>query len=212
MSKIEEWRSLLAETERDLAQLESEWLFRKERVDSVLKEFEELTKEVGIISETESLLHVISTQILGESTSTIDKLVTAGLQLVFEDQNLTLETEMLPSRGKTAIRFKLAENNETAPIKDSYGGGVLALVGVLLRVTTILVLDLKRFLVLDESLSHVAAQYVHPTSKFLKKLCEDLGFEIVMVTHQPEFAEYADKHYEAKRVRGKTVIEEKNGR
>ena len=152
MSKIEEWRSLLAETERDLAQLESEWLFRKERVDSVLKEFEELTKEVGIISETESLLHVISTQILGESTSTIDKLVTAGLQLVFEDQNLTLETEMLPSRGKTAIRFKLAENNETAPIKDSYGGGVLALVGVLLRVTTILVLDLKRFLVLDESL------------------------------------------------------------
>jgi len=203
-------RETLNELELDVRAREQRFLMHYEEFIRVANECEELKTEAALLTDTESLLFHISSQVLGSSTGAIDKLVTAGLQVVFEDQNLALETELDKQRGKTAIKLKLTESGETAPIRDGYGGGVLALVGVLLRVTTILILDLRRFLVLDESLSHVSDQYIHPTSKFLKKLCEDLGFEILMVTHQQEFAEYADRHFEAKRIKGKTVIKEQS--
>jgi len=204
-------RQGLQDAELELRSLEAQFEHRYENFQRIATECEHLKVESRVITDTESLLFHISSKVLGSSTGAIDKLVTAGLQLVFEDQNLALTTELDKQRGKTAIRFKLTENGQAAPIREGYGGGVLALVGVLLRVTTILILDLKRFLVLDESLAHVSEQYVHPTSKFLKKLCEELGFDILMVTHQKEFAEYADLHFEAKRINGKTLIQKKSG-
>lgn len=172
---------------------------RVRQLDALRSETTKLALEADVLEKTEQVLLHISTKVLGQSTKNIDKLVSAGLKLVFDDQSLEFRTIMDKSRGKTSLKFELLEGGRSSPIMTSYGGGVLAVAGVLLRVVTITALGLKRVLLLDESLSHLADAYIPNASKLLKKLCKELDFTIVVVTHLPAFAEHADAHYKAVR-------------
>lgn len=165
-----------------------------------------LEEEAALLEKTEICLTEVNQRVLASSTQTIDSLVTGGLRAVFKDQNLEFRTQTDRYRGKTALKFKLFQDGQESPILDSYGGGVIVVVGVLLRVVTIMTLGMRKVLLLDESLSHVSDQYIPNVSQLLQKLCTDLGFTILMVTHQEAFAENASTHYQGKEVNGRVVF------
>lgn len=197
----------MAEMDRLVAAKE---ILRKEKerqVEALTKNIKTLTETADLTTRAEQVLIHVSTRVLGQSTNTIDKLVTAGLKIVFDDQTLEFRTEVDKYRGKTAINFQLLQDGRSTPIMDSYGGGVLVVAGVLLRVVTIVTLKMRRFLLLDESLSHLSIQYVPAASLLLSKLCEELDFTILMVTHEQAFADNADTHYLARKTNGVTVFE-----
>jgi len=198
-------RDRLNNLDRDLASSERLLQEREKDLQDLESEVEALHNEAELLDKVEKVLQAVSSHVLGQSTDTIDKLVTSGLKVVFFDQKLEFKTVVDKFRGKTSIRFELYENGKTAPLMESFGGGVVVLIGVLLRVVTIIVLGQRRILLLDESLSHLSEQYHETASTLLKKLCKELGFTIVMVTHQASFATHADLHYEA--VPGKTGTE-----
>jgi DNA repair ATPase RecN len=189
----------LRKVAESVAGLEAQREDRLNRLNALQTEMGTLNREIDLNAQAEQVLQHVSSKVLGQSVATIDKLVSVGLKLVFDDLNLEFKTEVDRSRGKTSIKFKLLENGHEAPILSSYGGGPLVLCGVLLRVVTIIILGLDRTLLLDESLSHVSAEYHVTASHFLNKICQELDFTIVMVTHQPLFAEHATRHYEARR-------------
>lgn len=180
---------------------------RLRRHEELKKELETLAVEVDLTGKTEELLQSISSKVMGRSVKTIDDLVTSGLRLVFDDLNLTFKAEVEKFRGKTAVKFNLAENGREAPLTTSYGGGPLALIGVLLRIATILILDKRRILILDETLAHLSRQYVPRASSLLRNICDELDFTILMVSHEPEFARHADRHIEAKSSKAGTVFQ-----
>lgn len=165
-----------------------------------------LNEQSDLLTKVEQTLLHISTKVLGQSVETVDKLVTTGLRVVFDDQVLEFKTATTRQRGRTGVKFDLLDGGIPHPLADSFGGGVLAVVGVLLRVTTIMSLDLRRVLFLDESLSHVAPKYVDNTSALLKKICDELDFTISLVSHTPEFASQADNHFEASKSASGTVF------
>lgn len=192
-------RERLTEADRRVSRMEARRAEKTEQLEALVKELAHLERESDLLEKTEQTLLHISTKILGQSTGLIEKLVTAGLHLVFEDQKLEFRTQTEKYRGKTAVKFQLLEDGRTAPLMDAYGGGVLVVVGVLLRATTIMILGLRRILFLDETLSHLSEQYVDNASRLLRKLCDELDFDVVLVTHQPEFAAHANYHYQAER-------------
>ncbi len=128
----------------------------------------------------------------------------SGFDLI---QKLSFQTKVEKQRGKTTVSFELFENGKTAPIMESFGGGVLAFVSLLLQVVVVMALDHKRVLFLDESLAHLSSQYHENASKLLRKLCAELDFKILMVSHQSAFAEHADRHYRAKATPAGTSFE-----
>lgn len=201
---LEQTRTYLSEVETSLVKSEVQRESKLEEVAAVNKLLLDLSETSDLAGKAEQVLLQVSSKVLGQSTKTIDKLVTIGLQIVFEGQNLEFRTKVDKYRGKTSVKFELYENGKTSPLLDSYGGGVLVLAGVLLRTVTILTLGLRRVILLDESLSHLSDQYIVNASKLLKKLCAELDFNILMVTHQPEFAHHADRHYTAKSKNGST--------
>jgi len=181
-----------AVTRRELLQQE-----RSARVIALESRIKALNREEKILTATDQALLTISTNLLGKSIDTLDKLVTSGLKVVFDDQKMKFEAKVERYRGKTSVRFELNNRGIVAPIKDSYGGGVQALVGVLLRVAVIITLGMRRVLILDESLAHVSPQYVPNVSQLLRRLAEELDFTIIMISHDDEFASSADRHYQA---------------
>lgn len=194
---LEDLRESLARTDRKIVAQEALLKERQGKLDALLNELSFLTGEVMLLSKVDQVLLAVSGKVLGQSTATIDKLVTSGLRITFDDQNLEFRTKVDRYRGKTSVEFVLFKDGKTAPIMDSYGGGVLVVAGVLLRVVVIMALGLRRVLLLDESMSHLSREYVPNASKLLRKLCEELDFVIIVVSHESEFAECAHRHYEA---------------
>jgi len=179
-------------TRRELLQEE-----RQLRVLTLEQTLTKLRREDKILTATDQALLTISTSLLGRSIDTLDKLVTSGLKAVFDDQKMAFSAKVERYRGKTSVRFELNHDGIIAPIKDSYGGGIQVLVGVLLRIAVIITLGLRRILILDESLAHVSPQYVPNVSQLLRTLAEELDFEIIVISHDEEFATSADMHYQA---------------
>lgn len=178
---------------------------RKRAVEVFESEIRVLTQDVDLLTKTTQVLLMVSAKVLGQSVETIDKLVTSGLRLTFDDQDLQFRTKIEKQRGKTALKFELFQDGRAVPLLQSYGGGVLVTAGVLMRVVTIIVLGLKRVLILDESLSHLSVRYVPNLAKLLRKIASELGFTVLLITHEPEFAAEADRHYVLESKEGSTL-------
>jgi ABC-type lipoprotein export system ATPase subunit len=59
---------------------------------------------------------------------------------------------------------------------------------------------------LDETFAHVSSEYLEPMGQFLREVVDKTGVQIIMVTHQPELAEYADTVYRFSNKDGKTQV------
>jgi DNA repair exonuclease SbcCD ATPase subunit len=181
----------------------------------------ELQAEVAALAEAVETLDRVTILLnsLGEERQlkaqrVIEELVTRGLQTIFDD-TLSFHIEQTV-RGKTAnvdfyVRTTLDGGVIETPVMEARGGGLAATIGFLLRLVVML-LDKgakhENILLLDETFAHVSAEYLDPLRQFLREVVDKTEVQIVMVTHQPEFAEDADKVYRFATVDGRTVVKE----
>ena len=70
---------------------------------------------------------------------------------------------------------------------------------ILLRLTVVMRRGLRPLLLLDESLPAFDSNYVDAMGKFLRLLCERLGADILLVTHNTALVEAAHKAYRIRR-------------
>jgi DNA repair exonuclease SbcCD ATPase subunit len=77
--------------------------------------------------------------------------------------------------------------------KESHGGGVLAVISFLLRFVISYKFRFYPLLILDEPFSFVSKEYRSRLSRFVKELCKQFGYTILVISHEEEISEYADK-------------------
>lgn len=139
-----------------------------------------------------------------EARSQVESLVTAGLNAIFGDTGECLSFHLVEStqRNSSHIDFFVrttkpdGESFET-DVLSARGGGVAAVIGVLLRVVLILLTrqtgqPVSSTLVLDESLAMLSSDRLEAASAFLRTLADSASLQVVMVTHQTELTESAD--------------------
>jgi len=134
----------------------------------------------------------------------VESLVTAGLQAIFGDGGEVLSFHLVEStlRSTTNIDFEVHTTKPDGSVIETdvlsaRGGGVAAVIGMLLRVVLILLTrqtgqKVSSTLVLDETLSHLSVDRLEAASAFLRTLVDSAGLQIVMVTHQEELVGSAD--------------------
>lgn len=188
---------------------------------SVLIRGKELSQEVSDLTQSISDLDRVTTLLnsLGEerqlaAQQSIEELVSRGLRMIFDD---TLSFHIVQGvRGKTpvvdfVVRTTIGSEVIDTSVMEARGGGLAAVIGFLLRLVVMLLSrDPKdtSLLVLDETFAHVSAEYLEPLGQFLREVVDRTGVRIVMVTHQPEFAEFADRVYNFSSIDGKTVVKD----
>jgi len=134
----------------------------------------------------------------------IETLVNSGLSAIFED-SLKLVIESSVKYSKTTFKLQI-ENNGVLGMEETHGGGVLSVVAFILRIVITLLTDKRKFLVFDESLSMVSIGYQDRLSQFIRKLCDDLGFTVLLISHQPALSEYASIKYEVRKAGNQTKL------
>lgn len=178
---------------------------------SLAEEIELLDKDIELYKKVAITLGSIGETRQSDAQHTIEELVTRGLTTIFNEE-LSFHV-VQTQRGKTPeVKFLVKSrglNGRTVEtsVMDARGGGLAAVVGFLLRLIVLLLDPAKksRVLVLDESFSHVSAEYERPLAEFLKELVDRTNTQIVMITHSEAYREFADVRYRLELKNGVTV-------
>ena len=166
--------------------------------ESLVEENTKLAKvreEVDFWSKAAVLLRSISdsqTEALRES---IESLVTRGLQIVFEDQDVEFKVEARQLRGQLGIEFFLVTGGVQRPVLGAHGGGVAELVAFVLRVVIVKLTGKLPILILDEPFGMVSADYRSNLSRFVREVADLTGVQLVIVTHDDHLPEVADSRF-----------------
>lgn len=129
----------------------------------------------------------------------VESLVTAGLRTVLEE-DLSFSVEQKVSAKQVGLLFKIrstAGKEEVATeVLSARGGGVACVVGFLLKIVMLLLTKGSGSpIFLDETFAFLSVGHHERMSSFLRQLVDDTGVQIILVTHTPALAEYADAVY-----------------
>lgn len=187
------------------------------RHEELLAEVVSLTADISAHERATTLLNSIGEEKQYAAQEAIEQLVTRGLQTIFDDTlsfHILQDVKARRAEVSFIVRSTLANGTVVdTDVMDARGGGLAATVGFLLRLVVMLLRTDTRadnFMVLDETFAHVSEEYLPALGEFLRKIVEKTGVQILMVTHQPEFVDYADKVYRVSAIDGKTVVKEQD--
>lgn len=170
----------------------------KTKIAGLEKDKAQLIKVVGLLDRA---IAIISANGIGK----IESIVTAGLQLVFDDPQMGLIVEKKEGARGNAFRLLIRQGKVTnTPLEDS--GGIVNVMSFLLRVILIKRFKLAQLIILDESFNNVSPEYQPRVSELLHEMCQKYKFTIFAVTHQPRLIRQADAVYRATRIKGQLPV------
>lgn len=136
-------------------------------------------------------------------SSRLGNIITEGLSIVFPDAGYKFTIEFVERRGNVEADIFLedSEGNRFHPL-EGVGGGVADFVSLLLRCTYIILSRFRNTLIADEPLKFIDRDRIPEAARFLRQLCEDFDFQMIVVTHIPEIVQYSEKVYKVEKVKG----------
>lgn len=201
MSDAQDVLSAVRQRRRELDRAQGEARAVLLRGKAVQEEIAALRADVAALEQVAALLNSIGETRQDQAQKQIESLVTLGLRTIFDPSlsfHIVQRTGLKTAQVAFVVRSTLADGSEVdTEVMDARGGGLAATVGFLLRLVVMLLSKPAKspFLVLDETFAHVSAEYIDKVAQFLKELTERTDIQIILVTHQQELTETADKVY-----------------
>lgn len=137
---------------------------------------------------------------LEKSINSMADVSTSALKHIIYDQNLNFKILQEPKYNRIAMKFILEDSDSSGitqgdPV-SSYGGGAAVVISLVLRLAIMARLKMANLLLLDESMVALNNAYVPSAASFLRQISEEIGINILMVTHNSEFLSHAHVSYE----------------
>ena len=183
------------------------------RLSDIRKEIKTLEAEDELLDLVGGLFRTLIDSEVNENVQAVERLLTEGLQAVYEDMDLAVRAVVDVQRGKVSVDLLTVQNQPDGSVTeggamDVYGGSVTTMESVLMRIIVTLRRGMRPVLLLDESLGAIADHYVPNVGKFLTLLCDRLGMDVLAVTHNPALVESASKAYRIRKAHGVATFRE----
>lgn len=192
---------------QSLASDEGEARALRARKTSLTEEIEQLGVDRLTAERVAGVLGKLAAERDAAARAQVENLVTAGLTAIFGEGGEQLSFHLVEStqRNATHIEFVVRTTKPDGEVIETdvmsaRGGGVAAVIGLLLRVVLILLTrqtgqPVSETIVLDETLAHLSEDRLEAAAAFLRTLVDSTGLQVIMVTHQNELTENADVVY-----------------
>lgn len=179
----------------------------QEHTDTVIK----LETEENLSELSANLLRTMIDTEVTVGVKAVESLLSEGLQAVFDDQELSVRADVDVSYGKVSVDFITVQKHPDGTVteglsRDAYGGAVTTVQSVLLRVIVTLRRGMRPVLFLDETLPAFDANYVTNMGTFLRTLCKRLGYDMLLVSHNPAMIDAADHAYRIHKQDGRATF------
>lgn len=171
------------------------------RLSSCEEEIKKLENEQDLLLMVQETIRSLIDREVEQGVSDVRALLSEGLKAIFHDQDLSVETDVSVQRGKVSVDLmvvhKRPDGTEIRGLPtDSFGGAVATVISVLLRIWVMKKRGLRPFMCLDETLPAFDGNYVQNMGEFLRLVCDRLGVDLLLVTHNPSLVEAADVAYQ----------------
>lgn len=163
---------------------------QKRRIEQAL----EIVKLVGLKTQKNLQFH-------------ISDVSTMALDSVFDESYLLL-AEFIERRGRTECDLLLKTDDMAVDPLSATGGGVVDVLSFALRVAAY---SLQRprvrpVLLLDEPFTHLSEQLFPKACALLTRISEELGIQIIIITHAEALMDCADKVFQIRKRKGVSRI------
>ena len=167
---------------------------------ALVEEVREQEVEEELLDLVCNLFHKLTDQEVSSSIAAVEKLQNEGLQRVFSDQDITVKSNVEVNRGKVSVTLTTIQKHKNGEViegvsNDAFGGSVVTVQSVILRITVLFRRGMRPVMFLDEALPAFDATYVYNMGAFLRGLCDRMGLDLLMVTHIGALADSAKRAY-----------------
>jgi DNA repair exonuclease SbcCD ATPase subunit len=186
----------IAELETYLTQKKAERALLIQQRKAKADELEALKAQSENLSKARWILAEIAKETQTAFQTKVESLVTSAIRAVFEERAFEFKLVFEQKRNKFECKPIVVEGENEYEPKDELGGGIIDLISFAFRVVLWHLENprSRNVFVLDEPMKFVGkGDLLMRAGRMIKEISHRLGFQIIMVTHEPELAEIADK-------------------
>lgn len=171
------------------------------------KELEERKSLAETILQAQTLVQIVAKETQEQLQYKVAGLVTLALQHVFPDPYVFV-IRYENKRGRTEASMVVERNGvEIDPLTEA-GGGVVDVIAFALRLVMwrLMTRKTRAVFILDEPFRFVSRDLQPRVARMLKDLSEKMHVQMIIVSHEEELIEYADRVYKIERRRGVSEV------
>jgi DNA repair exonuclease SbcCD ATPase subunit len=184
----------------------------KKRLERDLKVAEEKKAQL----EEELSYHNTASEVLGnlaiflqeQAQKSLSTLCTKALKAVF-DIDYDCQLEFVRKRNQVECNLKLmSPTGGTLDPEDQVGGGVIDLLSFAIRMACWSISNSRSepFFVLDEPFRQVSETNIEKAGEFLRRISDQLGVSLLLITHSDRLAQVADTVYLVEKRDGRSIV------
>ena len=167
--------------------LEKQYDFAIKTESRLSQQVEQSDALVAARATTQMILQHVAQEVQNQVHSRISAIVTRCLSTVFGEDAYEFDIQFEMKRGKTEAKLQFVRDGESVDPLTASGGGVVDVAAFALRLAALVLTKphRRRLLVLDEPFRFVSSSYREKVRQLIITLSEELGIQIIMVTHDP---------------------------
>ena len=182
----------------------------KERLDNVAEELERVSQELQDTQQARTIFNQVVEATQQAFASRVSALVTTAIRSVF-DRDFEFVFEFVRRKNKVEVAMKVREGDREYDPTEEMGGSIVDVVSFALRVVFWVMMGGKRraTLVLDEPMKFVGkGEQLDRAGRMMREVSERLGLQLIVVTHEPQLMDIADRVYSVRWINGRSVVVE----
>lgn len=193
--KLYSWKGKKEAWEKDLSDTE--------------KEIRQYKRRMINAEEAQLILQQVSIQTQEELEYHISDIVSMALSAVF-DNPYELELQFVDKRGKIEAEISFVRNGEKINPIDSSGGGAVDIASFALRIAlwSLARPRTRNTIVLDEPFRFLSRELQPKAGEMLSILSNKLGLQFILVTHNQDLIDSADKVFEVEKQKDISIVKE----
>lgn len=180
-----------------------------------LSEAEELAAsletEIDNMQKCRELLLAVASIAQQTVKQKIETIVTSALQSIYQ-RPFEFKLKFSQQRNRSVAAPVIVENGEEYDAAGDLGGGVVDVVSLALRIGLWSMMDSRsrNIFILDEPFKFLGqGAIMDRAAAFIKEVIASLGVQFLIVTHDQQLAEVADKVWDITQTRGVSKVEER---
>lgn len=158
------------------AQLENDIRRVRTVIENAEESLEGINRERELIERSLLALKQVRPLLSGSSIKDCEELANSAIQTIF-GFNHTVEWDL------ESNRFVLNKGDYSTDLSEAEGGGIVTVISFVFLVYLIVKLNIRRFVCFDEAFTQISDAYFGAFVGFVNSLCDDLGFDLLLVSH-----------------------------
>ena len=168
----------------------------KSRREAAEREVELLNYDANLQQKSSEIIKSWLDDLLHVNVDSIASLTTSGLKNILNDQDLSFKIKQEMKFNRVSMNFSIMDGEIEGDPMSSFGGGAVLVASLILRLAIMSRMNMGNLLLLDETMFALANKYVPSAADFMRRLSEETGINIFMVTHNDTFMSNAHIGYD----------------